>query len=682
MVYSALRPRPNVFRAGISQGSHRRAGGTAVDTRSFQALSAPSGYGNLNQTMTINSIGVSPTFLYRGQDASAGSWTAAVGGQTLTESGTGASPSYGAPSPSTLDTEKAVILSGGKVLLSPSSTLGNGSTNDMVIEAVFRLGQNNGCLVAKANVAGSLGWMLEQTGSSTVTLWVKNGTTATASSITGVAGTWIHVIAFVDRSEASANGCIVYVNGAPGTGVNMSAQAASIDTTDPLVVGQFTDGTQKSTSTVSWVGQWQAASWFAGGTTNPTQWQAVATDRFTRLQGLFPQLALGTALPATQSRTTIAYMDIVNQTSSIRTLFPMGAQWNRFAKRQNLASGTFVSGALLEAQSTNLALQSETFDNASWVKLSSAVTANTTASPTGDVTADGLVGDATSAQHGVAQIITLTAATYVMSAWVKAGSMAKCFLENSTIATCRAWFDLTTGAVGTTEANVLEAICEPWGNGWFRCSIKFTGTAASHTLRLSAATTDGNALTTGDAATVNIQLYGAQVEVNDIASTYIPTTTAAATRTLDTLQYNTSDGNFVASSPGLLQADIITPNYDSNAWVIGLISAGSTSSTPDSVQIGATASDFGNAQMSQASASQYAINGTTVNVSNGEKHTIKTVWDVNVGQLFVDGAQEGATDTSVTLITTAPATLTLGQFNGASSTNGLISNVIIRKATA
>jgi hypothetical protein len=74
-------------------------------------------------------------------------------------------------------------------------------------------------------------------------------------------------------------------------------------------------------------------------------------------------------------------------------------------------------GLLIEEQRTNLVTYSEQFDNASWVKTSVTVTANSAASPAGTTTADTLA--ATGANGTVTQAISTTAIAMTYSVYLK-----------------------------------------------------------------------------------------------------------------------------------------------------------------------------------------------------------------------------------------------------------------------
>ena len=64
------------------------------------------------------------------------------------------------------------------------------------------------------------------------------------------------------------------------------------------------------------------------------------------------------------------------------------------------SSGTYVgSDGLVKTATTNLLLRSEEFDNASWVKLNSTVTANAATAPNGSLTADKFIADKIGRAH-------------------------------------------------------------------------------------------------------------------------------------------------------------------------------------------------------------------------------------------------------------------------------------------
>jgi len=211
--------------------------------------------------------------------------------------------------------------------------------------------------------------------------------------------------------------------------------------------------------------------------------------------------------------------------------------------------GTFqTESLLLEAARTNELVQSEDLDT-TWTKTNlDSIATDQRAGPDGVVSLDEIIEDGTTNPHGVTQAVTgMTAdADYALSAWAVANTrswLRLVFFETAASANhVRAFFDLAAGAVGTADAGgtatLREAYVEDWSHiypGLYRCvvsgSVGNSATAISAALRLATGDTvesyegDGSSLFAGYA-----QLEDDAAE----ASSYIPTTTIAATRNADT----------------------------------------------------------------------------------------------------------------------------------------------------
>lgn len=198
-------------------------------------------------------------------------------------------------------------------------------------------------------------------------------------------------------------------------------------------------------------------------------------------------------------------------------------------------------GLLVEESRTNLYLQSENFST-TWLPtgllaFGSGSTANAIAAPDGQITADLLVENTAAGNHMMAQNINVTTGTvYTVSAFAKAAPTTRkvqLLVSNTNFGvTPSATFDLATGTI--TGNNNSTAIITPFPNGWYRVTmttIAATSTGAnSASIRLVDAS-NANSYT-GD-GTSGIYLWGAQLEAGSFPTSYIPTTTATATRSAD-----------------------------------------------------------------------------------------------------------------------------------------------------
>lgn len=190
-------------------------------------------------------------------------------------------------------------------------------------------------------------------------------------------------------------------------------------------------------------------------------------------------------------------------------------------------------GLLIEEQRTNLLTYSGQFDNAAWVKSGASVLANQATAPDGTLTADKLIASAINAEHyadGVFQ--TTPGVTYTLSVFYKGAE--KSVIQMRTAGNTEdlaSRFNLTTGTIAASAHGVEKSGIKELGNGWYRCWVVFTATSTGNTF-LRTQVLDPTSIFTGD-NTSGIYLWGAQLEEGAFPTSYIPTTTAAATRAAD-----------------------------------------------------------------------------------------------------------------------------------------------------
>jgi hypothetical protein len=225
------------------------------------------------------------------------------------------------------------------------------------------------------------------------------------------------------------------------------------------------------------------------------------------------------------------------------------------------AAGALSRGLLIEEARTNLMERSAEFDNAYWNKAGTTVTANSATAPDGTTTADTLSSSndtATMAINNTPQV-AYAAGTYTWSLFVKTNGWQWVQLRcSANLSNGRANFDVVNGVVGGT-AQATSSITNV-GNGWFRIAATFTAAAATGDWALnlvSATDSTRNSTTTGDGVD-GIYLWGAQLEAGAFATSYIPTTTAAATRAADSAVV-TPISSFYNASEGTLFAEFSRP---------------------------------------------------------------------------------------------------------------------------
>jgi hypothetical protein len=172
---------------------------------------------------------------------------------------------------------------------------------------------------------------------------------------------------------------------------------------------------------------------------------------------------------------------------------------------------------LIEKVRTNLILQSETFDNASWSKITATVTANTTTAPNGTTTADTF--DSTGSFAFLSQQPTIASgslATY--SVYIKNIDAPYVNLQvRSTITAGLARFDFTGATLtGSTLTTGISASFTDVGSGWYRCTLTCITSEVNQQFRVQLVSSGHS-----------VFLWGAMAEVGDAMTDYIATTTAA-----------------------------------------------------------------------------------------------------------------------------------------------------------
>ncbi len=175
----------------------------------------------------------------------------------------------------------------------------------------------------------------------------------------------------------------------------------------------------------------------------------------------------------------------------------------------------------------NLLPYSEQFDNVAWSKSNSTVSANAIVAPDGTTTADKIVENTATGGHSAYASVSLTSGfVYTFSVYLKKGERTYAAVQIYDSVTRYRLFNLDNGTEGASS-NITSSAIEDVGNGWYRCSISYTGTYTGtcypYVFLLSSSVYAGY---TGD-GTSGLYAWGAQLSRGSTLFDYIPTTSAA-----------------------------------------------------------------------------------------------------------------------------------------------------------
>jgi hypothetical protein len=226
--------------------------------------------------------------------------------------------------------------------------------------------------------------------------------------------------------------------------------------------------------------------------------------------------------------------------------------------RSNDTATRVASNGLIEKVRTNEIFQSETFDSATWGKSLVAITSNFDTAPNGTLTADRFVS-AGGAFPQISQARTVVSGTqYTASLYVKSDGTAQ--IPQA--------FIVTGNTLSFTPTST-----------WQRISITFT--AASSSISAVIATNSATAPAS------SFVIWGAQLETGDVATAYIPTTTAAVSvgpvSGLPRLDYLGSTCGKLILEPQRTNLFNFSENFDNAYWsVIGSLTiTANTNVSPD-----------------------------------------------------------------------------------------------------
>ena len=289
---------------------------------------------------------------------------------------------------------------------------------------------------------------------------------------------------------------------------------------------------------------------------------------------------------------------------------------------------------LVEPSAQNLLQRSEEFENAYWTKSFGNVTQDQTAAPNGLTTADKYV--VSNGQPPNSPIIRSFSfainTTYTLSLFVKKADYDTASIRLNTTET-----GLLTNSFNLASGTATNNQIQNYGNGWYRVWVSFT-TAAT--------VTNGQVQLIRDAqvrdGVAGIFIWGAQLELGSVPTSYIPTTTAAVTRNADVIR-KTNIASLIGQSEGTVYFEVEVTAEARDRWIFSLDSASNSF-----IQSWISPSRTINVQI-QNSASVVMTTLTSSALSVGY-HKLAFAYNTatNGCQMFIDGVQNPVASRTVT----------------------------------
>ena len=217
------------------------------------------------------------------------------------------------------------------------------------------------------------------------------------------------------------------------------------------------------------------------------------------------------------------------------------------------------SAGLVELVPYNLFTYSSSFSNAAWAKINATVTSGQSGYD-GTNNAFLITDNSTNGVHLIGQT-PIVSGQHTVSIYAKANTLNWLWLRGvQSSANVRAWFNLSTGTVGTVETNGTANI-ENVGNGWYRCELTIANHESGFEFYVGVSNANGVTSYVGSGQSLYIQ--DAQLVEGSVAKDYQKTETRLNIPRLD---YSNGTCPSLLVEPQRTNLALYSSSFDNADW--------------------------------------------------------------------------------------------------------------------
>ena len=231
---------------------------------------------------------------------------------------------------------------------------------------------------------------------------------------------------------------------------------------------------------------------------------------------------------------------------------------------------------LFEPQSTNLITQSELFSDASWANVGLTINNNASVSPEGVFNATKIIATTANSRHELKTNLATGNGTDMVSCFVKKSGYNYVQIASWANPSNYVNFDLANGSVGSigTTPPTNYGI-KDYGNGWYRIYANVQASGGGIVgIGIVTSASSGWAQSFIGNGIDGIEIWGAQVEQQSYATSYIPTNGSTVTRNQDVCNNGATGTGLINSTEGVLYWEGAKLQAASGTQVIGLSDGG------------------------------------------------------------------------------------------------------------